>query len=316
MREDLVARALGFLARARVEACVVIIVLMGAGTFGAEPSAAQTIISSINGDPVTNIDIDERMKMLRVMRKPATRDAAIESLYTDRLEIHEASKYGVNLKDSDISEEIVRVAKEMKIQPEALVAELQRAGVSADHFKAHFRADYSFNLVVQAMNKGVEASEEQVRAELAKQGGKSASGTEYKIRQVIFAVPSTATVAALNERGHEAEQLRGRFVDCETGVPLARAINDVTVRDPFTKTGIELNEPLRKLLDSTPTGHLTPPQRSSSGIEMIALCEKGAPKDDTAARNAISQKILAAHIAADAERRLKEMRARAVIVKN
>jgi peptidyl-prolyl cis-trans isomerase SurA len=47
---------------------------------------------------------------------------------------------------------------------------------------------------------------------------------------------------------------------------------------------------------------------------MIAVCAKGTAKDDSAARAAISQKILAAHIAADGERRLKELRARAVIV--
>jgi peptidyl-prolyl cis-trans isomerase SurA len=45
------------------------------------PAFAQAIIASINGDPITNIDIDERMKMLRVLHKPATREAAIESLY-------------------------------------------------------------------------------------------------------------------------------------------------------------------------------------------------------------------------------------------
>jgi len=316
MRKDVDARVFGFLANAGFKACLVIIGIAGAAALGGGPSRAQTIISSINGDPITNIDIEERMKLLRVLRKPATREAAIESLYTDRLEIHEAEKYGVNPKDSDISEEIVKVAQNLKMAPQALAAEIEHAGVTPDHFKAHFRADLAFGLLVQALNKGVEASEEQVRAELAKQGGKSASGLEYTVRQVIFAVPNSATVAALNERAHEAEQLRTRFVDCDSGVPLARAINDVTVRDPLTKTSIELNEGLRQLLDKTPAGHLTPPQRSSAGIEMIAICNKGAPKDDTAARTAISQKLLAAHIAADAERRLKEMRSRAVIVKN
>jgi peptidyl-prolyl cis-trans isomerase SurA len=47
---------------------------------------------------------------------------------------------------------------------------------------------------------------------------------------------------------------------------------------------------------------------------MIAVCSKGTAKDDSAARTAISQKILATHIAADSERRIKELRAKAVIV--
>ncbi|MGH6799902.1 MAG: SurA N-terminal domain-containing protein, partial [Methylocella sp.] len=206
---------------------------------------AQEIVASINGDPITNIDIDERMKMLRVLRKPATRDAAIESLFSDRLEIREAGKFGVDPKDSDISQQIVKIAQDMKLAPDALAEALLHAGVTPDHFKAHFRADLAFNALAQALNKGVEASEEQVRAELAKQGGKAASGTEYKVRQIIFAIPHATTVAALTERAREAEQLRARFTDCESGLPLARAMNDVTVRDSLTKNSVEISESLR-----------------------------------------------------------------------
>lgn len=283
--------------------------------FGEKPVQAQAIVASINGDPVTNIDIDERMKMLRVLHKPAGRDAALESLFTDHLETDEARKFGIIPRDGDITQEITRVAEEMKIAPGVLTEELQHAGVSADHIKAHFGADLAFTVLVGALNKGVEASEEQVRAELAKQGGKAASGTEYTLRQVIFAIPHSASVESLQARGHEAEQLREQFSSCENGVPMARAMTDVTVRDPLVKTGVELSDAVRQLLDKTPTGHLTPPQRSSEGVEMIAVCSKGAAKDDSAARTAIAQKIVAAHVAADAQRRLKELRAKAVIVK-
>jgi peptidyl-prolyl cis-trans isomerase SurA len=300
----------------RLSLCVAIAAIAAFMAPAGNPAFGQAIIASINGDPITNIDIDERMKMLRVLRKPATRDAAIESLFTDRLEIQEGSKFGVDPRDSDVSQQIIKVAQEMKIAPDALVAALEHAGVTADHYKAHFRADMAFVVLVQALNKGVEASEEQVRAELAKQGGKAASGTEYTVREIIFAIPHSATAAALTERAHEAEQLRERFTDCESGLPMARAMNDVTVRDPLIKTAVEINEALRQLLDKTPAGHLTAPQRSSEGLEMIAVCSKGTARDDSAARAAISQKILAAHIAADSERRLKELRAKAVVVKH
>ncbi|MBO0733829.1 MAG: hypothetical protein J2P49_05840, partial [Methylocapsa sp.] len=244
-----------------------------------------------------------------------TREAALESLFSERLKIHEAAKFGINPKDSDISPQIIRTAKEIKLSPQALVADLEHAGVPPDHFKAYFRADLAFDVLVQALNKGVEASEEQVRAELAKEGGKTAAGTEYTVRQVIFAVPHSVTAETLTERAHEAEHLREKFLSCESGIPLARAMMDVTVRDPIVRTSVEMGDELRRLLDSTPAGHLTAPQRSAEGIEMIALCKRGQAKDDSAARAAIAQKLLDAHIAADAERRLKEMRAKAVVVK-
>jgi peptidyl-prolyl cis-trans isomerase SurA len=282
---------------------------------GASTALAQVIVASINGDPLTNIDIDERMKMLRVLRKPAAREAAIESLFSERLKIREAGKFSVNPRDSDLGPQIVSAAKDLKLSPDALIAALEHGGVPPDHFKGYFRAELAFNVLVQALNKGVEASEEQVRAELAKQGGKAASGTEYTVRQVIFAVPRSSNAEALTERAHEAEHLREKFSSCESGIPAAQALTDVTVRDPIVKTAIEIGEGLRQLLDSTPAGHLTAPQRTTEGFEMIALCKKGESKDDSAARAAIAQKILAAHVAADSERRLKELRAKAVIVK-
>lgn len=282
----------------------------------ASQARAQAIVASINGDPITNIDIDQRMKLLRVLRQPATREAAIESLFSDRLKIHEAEKFGVSPRDSDISQQIVKTAQAMNMQPQALLAAIQRAGVSEDHFKAYFRAEMAFFVLVQALNKGVEASETQVRAELAKQGGKSAAGTAYTVQQIIFTLPGGASPAVVNARGKEAEQLRARFTDCAAGAPMARAINDVTVRDPLTRTSHELGDALRQLLDKTPVGRLTPPQRSASGLEMVAVCARGPAKDDTAARQAIAQKLLAAHIAADGERRLKELRAKAVVVKS
>ena len=278
------------------------------------PAAAQVIVSSINGDPITNIDIDQRMKLLRVLHQNATRDAAIESLYADRLNTQEASKFGINPRDSDLSPEIIRVAQELKMQPEAMLAALQHAGVSQDHFKGYFRSNVSFTVLVQALNKGVEASETQVREELAKQGGKGA-GTAYTVQQIIFTVSPTASPAEVAARAHEVEQLRARFTDCDSGIPLARAINDVTVRDPLIRTSIEVNEGLRDLLEKTPVGHLTAPSRTTSGLEMVALCAKGPAKDDTAARQVIAQKLLAAKIAEDSARRLKELRDKAVIVK-
>jgi peptidyl-prolyl cis-trans isomerase SurA len=294
-----------------------VLLLLGAlalATIAARPARAQTIVSSINGDPITDLDIAERTKMLKALRKPATREAALESLYADRLQAREAAKFGVRSGDAEISQAIVNTAQEMKIAPEALVAALQQAGVSADHFKAHFGAEFAFEVLVAALNKGVEASEKQVREELERQGGKAASGPEYTVRQVIFTVPSRATVAMLNERAQEAEQLRARFVDCESGTALARELRDVTVRDPVRRSAVEINEGLRQLLDKTPVGHLTPPQRAPSGLELLAVCAKDTAKDTSAARTVIAQKLLAAHIAADKKRRLAELRAKAVIV--
>ncbi|MGH6841145.1 MAG: hypothetical protein ACREDV_03505, partial [Methylocella sp.] len=123
-------------ARVRLSVCVAAAAIAACIPLPCGRAFAQEIVASINGDPITNIDIDERMKMLRVLRKPATREDAIESLFMDRLEIDETGKFGVAPKDSDISQQIVKVAQDLKLSPEALIEAFQRAGVTPDHFKA------------------------------------------------------------------------------------------------------------------------------------------------------------------------------------
>jgi peptidyl-prolyl cis-trans isomerase SurA len=276
---------------------------------------AQAIIASVNGDPVTDLDLNQQMKLLGVLHKPADKQAALESLFIEHLKTREAVKYGVDPKDAEINQQIVISAQEMKIAPEALVAALQHSSVTPEHFKAYFKGEIAFTILVQALNKGVEASESEVRAELAKEGGKAAAGEDYSLRQIIFTLPNKLTPTIINERAHEAEQLRQRFTDCDTGVPIARTFNDVTVRDALTRSTRELSEGFRQILDKTPMGHLSAPQRSAAGLEMVALCSKKPSKDDTAVRNTISQKLLAAHIAEDSKRRIKELRDHAIIVK-
>jgi peptidyl-prolyl cis-trans isomerase SurA len=298
-----------------LQALIIALVLLSPAFTRLDTAFAQVIIATVNNDPITNIDLEQRIKLQKVLRKPATSEAALDSLIDDRVKSGETKKYNIKLTDSEINHEIARVAGELKIDPNSMVAELEHAGVSADHFKAHFQTDYAFNLLVQALNKGVEASETEVRAELEKQGGKSASGIEYSVRQIILPTAVNAPPATVEARAHAAELIHTKFTDCATGVPMLQAMDDVVVRNPLSRSAIQLGEGLKQVLDKTPVGHVTMPQRTASGFEMLALCSRGASKDDTAAREAISQKILAAHYAAEEARLLKELRSHAVIQK-
>ncbi len=280
----------------------------------ASQARAQVIVATVNGDPITDIDLEERAKLLRVLHQPATRDAALESMIEDQLKLDETGKFKLKASDSEIGQEISKVAGQMKMSPEALFTAIQSAGIPESHYKDHFAADFQFYVLVQAYDKGIEASESQIRAELAKDGGKAAAGIDYRIRQVIFTILDATNLAAVEAKMKAAAQLRTRFTDCDSGLELARSMEDVAVKDPITRNSLQLSEGLKQLLDKTPLGHLTPPQRTVDGVEMIAVCGKDASNDDTALRNSISQRLLAAEIDADAAKRLKEMRSYAVVV--
>ena len=278
-------------------------------------AAAQAIAVTVNGDPVTTLDIDQRMKLLRVLRKPATREAAVEDLIKDRLKTREAEKYGVRYNDADVGQQIGRIAADMKMAPGALTGALSQAGVQQDQIRSYFGSILVFDALIRGLNKGVEASETQVRAELAKEQAKGGLPTEYVLRQVVFTTPVSATPGDLAARAKAAEQLRTRFTSCDSGASLVRESGDAVMREPLTRTASQLGDGLRQVLDKTPVGHLTPPQRTSGGLEMVALCSRGPTKDDTALRSNISDKLLTSHYEEEAARKIKELRAHAVITK-
>lgn len=296
-----------------------LLILFAAALFGGllgapQQAQAQTIITTVNGAPITDLDVAQRMRLLRVMHKPASRAAAMQSMIDDQLMLQNTALYGIKVNDRQIGQEIMREAAQMKIAPQVLVSELQQAGVSRSHYKQHFAAVAGFEGLVQALHKGVEVSETQIRQALAKEGAKAA-GTEYKVRPIIFVLPTPLTLRAIRGRMAAAEQLRMRFQNCASGVRLARAMDNVAVKDTIVRNSLQINSTLKKLLDRTPVGHLTPPRRTSDGVEMIAVCSKGVSTDKTAARAQIAARLYSAEIEREAARRLKTLRAQAIIVR-
>jgi hypothetical protein len=102
-------------------------------------------------------------------------------------------------------------------------------------------------------------------------------GYDYTLRPILFVVPRGDT-AFQEARRKDAEALRARFTTCDSGLLFARSMRDVAVREPITKNSSDLVPALRQILDKTEVGHLTPPETTSQGIELFALCEKKETK--------------------------------------
>jgi len=280
----------------------------------APEAQAQALVATVNDSPITNFDLEQRIKLLRVLRAPATPQAALESIVEDRLKSAEASKYGLRPTDDDAATELGRIAAERKIPPGALAGALRASGVAPQHWQEHGKAHASWRALVQALNKTVGVSETEVRAELDKRRVKG-DANEYRLRQIIFIVPSSANAGALEARMREAESLRGRFNDCQSGIQIARALNDVVVKEQISRSAAQLSGELAEVLERTPVGRLTPPQRGSSGVEMLAVCGKAQESGDGAAAQEIRQMLIARKLKTQEERLYAPIRARAVIVR-
>lgn len=89
----------------------------------------------------------------------------------------------------------------------------------------------------------------------------------------------------------EAEQYRARVASCEEASSLFLSTPNATVRESVTKTTSDLPEALRKVLDDTPIGHMTAPEVTKAGIEMVVLCSRKPTTIDTPKKREIQQKM-------------------------
>src|SRR3978361_2344949 len=98
------------------------------------------------------------------------------------------------------------------------------------------------------------------------------------MRPIVLVVPRGSAPAVLEGRRKEAESLRNRVQTCVEANALFKSMQNAAIRDPVTRTSADLAVPLRELLDKTPIGHLTPPEVTKQGVEMVALCDRKATK--------------------------------------
>ncbi len=281
---------------------------------GPAPVLAQSIVTAVNGDPITTFDVDEHAKLLKVSRKPAGSKEALEDVVADRLKYDEARKWGVDASDADVQSALSKVAAGANLEPTAFVDAVQKAKIDPETIRSHLRALASWDAFVRSRNKTLGVSEDEVSAEIGKQGANSKI-TEYDLRQVVFVLPVNATPAVIDNRAKEAQALRARFVDCGTGLQLAAALPDVAVKERLKRTAEALNPALRKLLADTPNGHLTSPQRTASGLEMVAVCNRSLDTDQTTLRERVQNELLDGKLRTEAARMYQELRRTAVLSK-
>ncbi len=67
------------------------------------------------------------------------------------------------------------------------------------------------------------------------------------------------------------------------------------------------------MLDKTPVGHLTPPEVTKQGVEMVALCGRKPTTVDTPKKKEIRDKMFAEKYEAKSKSYLQEVRKAAMI---
>ncbi len=278
---------------------------------------AQQVVAFVNGQPITTLDVEHRSKFLELStKKPPTRKEVLDSLIDEILEIKEAKRFGIDIPDSEVENAYNNVASRMGLDGPKLAQELASRGTSADTLKRRLRAQLAWATLVRGRYRAsleIRDSDVEAQLQLHKPDEKNQVGYEYVMRPVVFIVPRGSPEAAYEARKRDAEALRARFQNCNDGIPFARALPEVAVRDQVSKYSADLPQQARDILDNTAVGHLTPPETTGEGVQMFALCIKRETKAETPEKRLIREQIFQEKFGAKAKRYLEDLRRAAMI---
>ncbi len=286
--------------------------IVGALLLFTDPARAQVAII-VNGDPITVYDIEQRTKLMQIAgAKGAGRQQAINELIADKLKLSAAKSYKLEVSQAEIDGAFANIARSSRTTPENFAKSLASAGINPDTLKARLKADLAWSQIIRGKyQSSLQIGEKEVLMTLEKREAKDV-GYEYVLTPILFVIARGAE-GMVESRKRDAELLRVRFQDCRTGLPFARALRDVVVRDTIRKNSADLSPQLRGVLDKIEVGRLTPPEVTSGGVEVFALCEKKETTADSPARRALREEFYSEKFKQHADRYLKELKKGAMI---
>ena len=271
----------------------------------------------VNGEPITNFDIEQRSKLDELStHKAPTRQEVLDELINEKVKIKEAKKYSVDPSDSDIDGAYSSMSSRMHVSTDQLTQILGSKGIRPDTMKSRLRADMVWTSLVRGRFKeSLQVGEKDVQNAMQQSGGgeQTTESFEYQMRPLVLIVPRGAEPSLMEARHKEAEALREKVQSCEEAIQTFRAMQNATVRDIVVKTSADLPAALRELLDKTPIGHLTPPEATRQGVEMVALCARKPTTVDTPKKREIRDKMFAEKFEAKSKAYLQEIRKAAMI---
>jgi len=280
------------------------------------PATAQVVVIA-NGSPITEYDIQQRMKLeTNAAHKSTTRQQIIDDLIDDRLKISKAKVYGLEVADTEVNNAFEGMASRQRLTVQQFSQVLERAGISPNTVKARIRAELTWQQLIRGkFGSSLQVGESDIANALKSRNESEASavGYIYTLYPVTIVIPRGSSESTISAKRSIADNLRGRFVSCNEGLAMARALRDVAVREPITRSSADLSEQLRDILGNIEVGHLTAPEVTAQGLQMFAVCSKKETTAESPLRREVREQLYTKRFESESKKFLEDIRKSAMI---
>jgi peptidyl-prolyl cis-trans isomerase SurA len=186
------------------------------------PSTTQAIPSVVkataivNGDIVTQTDIDQRVALLAIANGgqipteevERLRQQVLRNLIDETLQIQAAKQEEIQIKPSEIDRTVARVASNLKMTPEQATDYLQSRGSSIRALRRQIEGEIAWQRLQRAkIESGVVVGDEEVKAVLDKLN--ASKGTEeYRVGEIFLSASPATESQTIANANKILEQLR------------------------------------------------------------------------------------------------------------
>ncbi len=184
--------------------------------FGAAMPSIIKATAIVNGDVITQTDVDQRLALLAIANGSGSipadqvdqlRQQVLRNLIDETLQIQAAKDDKIEVKKSDIDRTVLRVAQNMKQSPDQMSAFLETHGSSIGSMRRQIEGEIAWQ---RLQNDKIEVSvgDDEVKAVLDRMN--ASKGTEeFHVGEIFLASTSYTQDATLANAGKILEQLKG-----------------------------------------------------------------------------------------------------------
>jgi peptidyl-prolyl cis-trans isomerase SurA len=268
------------------------------------PAFAATVKITVNGQPITDLQIAQRQALHKLERSATS---ASDELINEAIEIGEAKRLGFTVAETDVDTAVLQLARNLKLSSSNLEKVLTSNGVGIATLRDRLRATIAWNKVMgTAVSARVQISEADIDQQ-ARKKLTSANSYDYILKEIIFLGTG---------RGGQAAKYRGSYKGCDGAVQQSLAYTDAAVREVGRRHATQMPADVAAELATLKVGGITKARTVEGGVSMLLICDKEVSDDTTFIAQDLRQDAGNGALKSEGDKYLNELKAKAQIVKS
>ncbi len=287
-------------------------------------AASQGILVVVNDQPITNRDVDQRLKLNAALgdsrgSREQRRKQVLESLIDEVIAKSQAKKLGMKFDNKRVDKAIEDMAKGGNSTVDDLARTLKKKGISMSALRSQVEALMTLRAIVGRNSKTkFEVSDAEIDRRFAKMDSdpRMKPVTVFQIREVDLPVEKTSQAMRqqlMYARAVEAQQIARRYKGCSSLRQAAKGVFNVKISRVVQAPADKMPKQMRKVLKDAGTKKLIGPMRGPSGVRMIAYCGIKHLKPPKPPRTAVKSILLREKYEKITDRVMRDLRRRAFI---